>query len=380
MIRSLLSRPLDTLREAWLAWRFYQENEVIRADPYSLTERSPVRIEGSRQEPPQRIDQVQEDPPECEPYLGQQCASRQYLFSVEEAALHGGLPFPIDSEGRVLWEMLAPRTELPPNHISIQGLRSQNEQLPVKSFDRPVVAPYTKHRPNYFHWLFDGIGRLQLLEKAGYDLSEFCYVLRAPLTAWQRDTLRGIGVPLDKCHTFEWFDFRVDRMVVLPCPWNRRRYSVSNMNWMRERFRGAFCDPEFEARPANQKIFIKRRDSEGRSILNRPELMPLIKEAGFEDVYLGDLTFPQQVRLFSQADTILGAHGAGLANMVFSDDAHIVEIFFGERPMFYWLMARSRGFEYQWIDATVGEGERGEQRPNGTLDRSELRTVLSKAL
>ncbi|WP_259221395.1 glycosyltransferase family 61 protein [Salinibacter ruber] len=275
--------------------------------------------------------------------------------------------------------MLAPRTELPPNHISIQALRSKSEQLPVKSFDRPVVVPYTKHRPNYFHWLFDGIGRLQLLEKAGHDLSEFCYVFREPLTSWQRDTLRGIEVPLDKCHTFEWFDFRVDRMVVLPCPWNRRRYSVSNMNWMRERFRGAYCDPELEARPANRKIFIKRRDSEGRSILNRSELMPLIKEAGFEAVYLSDLTFPQQVRLFARADVILGAHGAGLANMVFSDDAQIVEIFFGERPMFYWLMARSRGFEYQWIDATVSAG-RGEQRPNGTLDRSELRAVLSKAL
>nr|WP_272506695.1 glycosyltransferase family 61 protein [Salinibacter ruber] len=252
--------------------------------------------------------------------------------------------------------------------------------MPVKSFDRPVVVPYTKHRPNYFHWLFDGIGRLQLLEKAGHELSEFSYVLPGPLTAWQKDTLRGIGVPLENCHVFEWFDFRVDRLVVLPCPWSRRRYSVRNINWMRRRFRAAFCDSDSNSRSTGRKIFIKRRKEEGRSTLNRSEILPLVNDSGFEDLFLDNLSFPQQVRLFSGADVILGAHGAGLANMIFSEKAHIIEIFFGERLMFYWLLARSRGFDYQWIDATVNEDGRDRQRPNGTVEHSELESVLSATL
>lgn len=322
------------------------------------------------------IERVEEDPTECEPYLGYQCASPQYLFYVENAALYGGLPFPVDGGGRVLWEMLAPRVHLPPNHISIQALRSK--ELPLRSFGRPVVVPYTKHRPNYFHWLFDGIGRLQLLEKAGHELSDFTYVLPGPLTQWQKDSLLGIGVPPENCCVFERFDFRVDRLMVLPCPWNRRRYSTSNMAWMKRRFRAAFCDSESSQRYPASKIFIKRRPGEGRSILNRSELLPLVREAGFEDVFLDDYTFPQQVQLFAQADVILGAHGAGLTNMLFSDKARVVEIFFQERLMFYWLMARSLGFGYHWIDSKVEQDTRNQKRPNARVSYSDVDFILSE--
>lgn len=372
MIRSLLNKPLNTLREVWMAWRFYKENEVVRAEPHSVEDRSCVVTEGLNRESAQLIERVDNDPPECAPYLGYQCPSRQYLFAVEGAALHGGLPFPVDVQGRILWELLAPRVHFPPNHISLQALR--DKKLPLRSFDKPVVVPYTKHRPNYFHWLFDGIGRLQLLEKAGHELSEFNYVLPGPLTSWQKDTLQGIGVPLENCHVFEWFDFRVDRLVVLPCPWNRRRYSVSNISWMRRRFQAAFCDSD--SRRTGRKIFIKRRKEEGRSTLNRSKILPLVKEAGFDDFFLDDLSFPQQVRLFSTADVILGAHGAGLANMIFSEKACVLEIFFGERLMFYWLMARSLGFEYQWVDAKVDDEDKKLQRPNGAVRRSDLESVL----
>lgn len=47
--------------------------------------------------------------------------------------------------------------------------------------------------------------------------------------------------------------------------------------------------------------------------------------AGFEDVFLEDLTFGQQVETFQTASSVFGAHGAGLANMLFGKAMNVFE-------------------------------------------------------
>ena len=42
-----------------------------------------------------------------------------------------------------------------------------------------------------------------------------------------------------------------------------------------------------------------------------------LAEAGFEIYFLEDLSFAYQVRLFGEARSVIGLHGAGLANTVF---------------------------------------------------------------
>lgn len=73
-------------------------------------------------------------------------------------------------------------------------------------------------------------------------------------------------------------------------------------------------------------FYISRRGSR-RSFRNDDHVERKFTEAGITIVHLEDFRFLDQVRLFANARTIIGPHGAGLANVVFSpESAKVVEI------------------------------------------------------
>ena len=43
-----------------------------------------------------------------------------------------------------------------------------------------------------------------------------------------------------------------------------------------------------------------------------------LKEIGFKTIVLSNLTFNEQIRVFQNAEAIIGLHGAGFANLIFS--------------------------------------------------------------
>lgn len=369
--------PLDILRKVWHAWRFYRENDFVTTTPRYLEERDVTWADPGTGEP-KYIEGTKHALPEAAPHLGWHAPVRQYMFRVENAALYGDLPIPLDTEGRVLWEMLAPRTHLPTNHISLRALYDRNPDLPRRSFDRPVVVPYTKHRPNYFHWLFDGLGRLKILEDAGYSLSDFDYLFRE-LTPWQRASLQALGVPRDQCHVLEGYHCRVDDLVVLSNPREGVSYSLDNVNWLKGRIldscseKASIATDSFSI-DSGLRVFIKR-NAERRIFRNKSSFLPNLRDHGFQDVYLEDLSFPDQVDLFARAEFVVGAHGAGLANLLFSRDATVFELFFRKRPMFYFLLARFNDLKYRYLNATEVRGAVNHE--TGELSESSLETILA---
>lgn len=64
-------------------------------------------------------------------------------------------------------------------------------------------------------------------------------------------------------------------------------------------------------------FYIDRRAASNRRLHNEDELIEALEQQGFTIIQLEYLTFDEQMLLFSHAEYIIGAHGAGLANMVF---------------------------------------------------------------
>lgn len=99
-------------------------------------------------------------------------------------------------------------------------------------------------------------------------------------------------------------------------------------------------------------IFLRRR-SGYRRLLNQPEIEALLAQRGFISVVPEKLSFAEQFRLFSRARTIVGATGAGFANLLFAPpDARIVIMASGVEgaPYFYWqAMARAVGNEVSYV-------------------------------
>ena len=71
-----------------------------------------------------------------------------------------------------------------------------------------------------------------------------------------------------------------------------------------------------------KKIYINRKDSvydskNIRKIINENEVIEYLEKKGFVSIVLSELSFKDQIKLFSYADFITGLHGAGYANIVF---------------------------------------------------------------
>lgn len=69
--------------------------------------------------------------------------------------------------------------------------------------------------------------------------------------------------------------------------------------------------------PLPTRFYIDRRDAANRILHNEDVLVEILEQQGFAIIQLEYLSFDEQARLFSSAEYIIGAHGAGLANMVF---------------------------------------------------------------
>ncbi len=67
-----------------------------------------------------------------------------------------------------------------------------------------------------------------------------------------------------------------------------------------------------------EPFYISRRDAARRAMLNEAEFEDALRARGIKPVILSGLSFAEKVNLFREAPFMIGAHGAGFANLVFS--------------------------------------------------------------
>ena len=99
--------------------------------------------------------------------------------------------------------------------------------------------------------------------------------------------------------------------------------------------------------PPKRRLLISRRLAAKRQFANQSDLDERLGTLGFESVELESLSLADQIELFSQAEVVVAAHGAGLTNLLFATDCKVLEVFLNDRPLahYRWL-ARALGHEY----------------------------------
>ena len=108
--------------------------------------------------------------------------------------------------------------------------------------------------------------------------------------------------------------------------------------------------------PPGRKIYVSRRKSRRRRLAGEDLLEERLQERGFDILHCDELSFPEQIRAFHDADTVVGTHGAGLSNLVWSQPpCRVIEIF----PKNYLLdcyawLSFSHGFDYRYAICSTG--------------------------
>lgn len=110
----------------------------------------------------------------------------------------------------------------------------------------------------------------------------------------------------------------------------------------------------------HQRIYISRKDSYRRQVLNEDALMNALKPLGFQRYRLEEMTVDDQINLFHDAECVVAPHGAGLTNLLFAHSIPVVELFPGPHiiPHFYFLCKALDHTHIPWTsDTTPTEGD-----------------------
>jgi hypothetical protein len=160
---------------------------------------------------------------------------------------------------------------------------------------------------NYSHFLLDTLGRFELYRKAGFSLTDIDYVYCPIPSPFAERLLIKLGIPKNKCilpETGEAYQF--ERLIVPSFPGYRRVYP----KWLVEFLRNEFTEKSVKR---FRRLFIPRNTS--RKISNEKELIQILQKFGFE-------VFEPSIHIdtpycFAEAEVVIGAHGAALANLAF---------------------------------------------------------------
>lgn len=219
---------------------------------------------------------------------------------------------------------------------------------------------------NHAHWLTGPLPKILLLRSRGELENVWLPERRTPT---MDGSLRMLGLDPDDFPTFD-----VDHVLDVG-----ELTVVDNDRLGRETVcsvRDAFQDP---AVSPSRRVYISRERASYRRLVNEDEVWGLLREAGFEKVFMEDLTFEEQVTLMHQTEVLMGIHGAGLSNMTFCDPAaHVVEIGVWEYPSpDFYATASSLGLDYSVL---FGEavGEWVQRWPDIYLDPEKLASLLTR--
>ncbi|MEQ8757975.1 MAG: glycosyltransferase family 61 protein [Coleofasciculus sp. G1-WW12-02] len=108
--------------------------------------------------------------------------------------------------------------------------------------------------------------------------------------------------------------------------------------------------PKRESKKVN-RIFISRSKARHRRMINEAELFEALKSYGFKKYFLEDMSVEDEIELFYDAEYVVGTFGAGQANIIFSRQIKVLEIFANEyfMPDLYYL-AKSLGHTYRYYN------------------------------
>jgi capsular polysaccharide biosynthesis protein len=211
-------------------------------------------------------------------------------------------------------------------------LKKGTPRIKIKKKGKLLALIQDASENNFSHWLLDILPRLKIFEQNN-SIEEIDHFLLPELKySFQHETLEMLNIPFNKILSDKKNrHIEADVLFVIDHPWHKKGNVQDEIiyipewiiNWLIEKFL-----PHAEYKNVCKKIFIDRSDSlfNHCQIINSDEVWEFLKNEGFTKIKSTEISFKNQIGLFNSATTIVGAHGAGLTNMIFSkSNTNIIE-------------------------------------------------------
>ncbi len=304
---------------------------------------------------------------ECEPHT----LRAKYVAPAYVAEIHNGMSFGrhccvIGSAGKAVRETgfnLDGAVTAGDGRVNLLRLRYWRKRwegdvtsrlwLPPKQrIDGRVAVVNKQFCHNFYHWLTEVLPRLETLRRAGITAD---YYLVECLTQFQQDVLAALGIERNQliqphCRLL----LEAEQLIVpsFPTPTCLREFRKLLSNRLGVKSRSGTL----------RRIFITRRKTGTRTIVNEIELENLLRLHRFETHSMEEYTLAKQAQLIHEAEVIVAVHGAGLANLLFArPETRVIEIVPAGRYNATCYPEKSRVFGLQHQQIFARRARRGRE-------------------
>ena len=190
----------------------------------------------------------------------------------------------------------------------------------------PVVCLASPCQYNYYHWMLEVLPKIELFRVSSAVPVESTFYAETH-QPFQRESLRIAGVPSNSLlNSRETQVIWADRLFVATIPAPSGVAHPWAVDWLRRTILPGVTSKE--AATPLKCLVVTRRDAKNRRLINEEEMLQMLAPLQPVVAKLEELTFLEQVSLFSRAELIIAPHGAGLTNLAFARrESHVVEMF-----------------------------------------------------
>lgn len=190
-----------------------------------------------------------------------------------------------------------------------------------------AVVLYHSWANGYFHWIAETVVQLEGVEKYITETGRKPKLIVGPeLNQFQSEILNLLGYGPDDLINWTNCYAKVNRLVV---PSVRReinpgRPSPFPYHWIRNQLRKK-CMNDISMDRFSDRVYITRSDAGERRVVNEAEVYSTLKKYGFKKYTLSNMDVKEIITLFAQAEIIIGPHGAGLTDIIHTDNVSVIE-------------------------------------------------------
>lgn len=308
--------------------------------------------------------------------------NKPFVFELNNVELTGPYATGFSSNGNIIVETTVPSFYGLEQGVPLRSLAAKKftSSSTIKLEVAASLVNVWCH--NYFHWLIDCLARVEGIQYYQQQTGiKPKLIISSNPSSWQEESLNLLGYKLEDCFCWNTSRIQVKKLVVP----SFRRNSLSEISptacrWLRQRILSNLPTAASSKCYFSPRVLISRGKATGRRVINEDELIEALAPLGFVVYTLEEMSFSDQVRLFSQAKVILGPHGAGLVNMIFSQNLTVIELL-GEpiNPIFYTL-SQALDFKYGFIQCKTIRKRFNSTRNDIIVEISELKELLTRML
>jgi hypothetical protein len=237
------------------------------------------------------------------------------------------------------------------------------------SFEEPIAVFHPSI--NYYHWMFEVLPKFCYVRSVAPE-AKFLVPIGGP--RYFTDALAQLLNPEELRSKLLFYDqpVQVSRFLMVT---HDRFVGITRPQDLK--VLRSIVQPVIDETTKNKLIYISRRKASARRLVNEKQMEEALNSLGFTIVYCEEMSWLEQIKLFTQARFIVAPHGAGLSNIVWATECTVLEIFPNRiLPDTYALLSISLGFTYDYVECDFDQTSYGKINVGLVLDK--LKSLMMK--